>query len=246
MLGTAGRTAGPVDTTAPPRPAWRDISARLAGAGALAFVVVVAGQNVLRGASAPANGATATTVADHYADHRSVTVALVVMFVISGASLAVFLGGAMRRLTSGPRPGWACTGLVGATGIIVLFATLVGVEEALSVVATGSDPDVGAVQALWALHNSVFTVLYLAIGLGLLGLGRAGVAAGITPRAFEWLAPLGFVLLAAGAAAGPSIAAGDAAPAFGLAGLGFLTWLAFLVTTGLRLLRSDARQPIAA
>ncbi len=51
-------------------------------------------------------------------------------------------------------------------------------------------------SALWALHNSVFTVLLLFIGIALLGLGRAGVAAGITPRAFAWLAPLGTGLLA--------------------------------------------------
>ena len=98
---------------------------------------------------------------------------------------------------------------------------------------------IGAIQALWALHNSVFTVLYVFLAIALVGLSRAGVAAGLTPRAFAVAAPVGAALLAIGAAAGPYIANGEAMPAFGVAGLGFLTWLAFLVTTGLRLVRSE-------
>ena len=84
-------------------------------------------------------------------------------------------------------------------------------------------------------------MLYLSLAIALLGLSRAGVAAGLTPRAFERLAPIGAALLAVGAIAGPAIVAGDAMPVFGLAGLGFVVWLAFLVSTGLRLVRSDRR-----
>jgi hypothetical protein len=163
---------------------------------------------------------------------------LVVTFVVGGIGLAVFLGGAMRRLTAGDRPGWAYTGAVGAIGIIVIFAVLVGTEEALSVVATASNPDPAGIDALWALHNSVFTVLFASISVALLGLARAGVAADITPRVFERLAPVGFVLLSIAAASGPFIAAGDAMPVLGLGAAGFLIWLAFLVTTGRRLVQS--------
>jgi hypothetical protein len=158
--------------------------------------------------------------------------------VLSGIGLAVFLGGSIRRLAAGDRPAWAYTGAVGAIGIMGLFAVLVAAEEALSVVAAGTDPSLASIDALWALHNSIFTVLLLSIGVALLGLARAGVAAGITPRVFEWLAPAGFVLLAVASAAGPFIAAGDANGVFGLGAAGFLIWLAFLVTTGLRLVRS--------
>ena len=115
---------------------------------------------------------------------------------------------------------------------------VVGAEQALSVVASRTQPNIGAIEALWALHNSVFTVLDLFIAAALLGLSRAGIAAGITPRAFRRLAPIGSALLLVGAFAGPSIAAGDAMPLFGLAGIGFVIWLAFLATTGTRLVRS--------
>lgn len=239
MPQAAVLTTEPVASPAPPRRgALDDIKARGAGLGAIAFVAVVVLQNIVRGMSAPANDAPTGDVLTHYADHRAVTALLSCTFVLGGIALAVFLGGAMRRLTAGDRPGWAYTGAIGAIGIMVIFAVLVGTEEALSVVATGSKPDLASMDALWALHNSVFTVLFASIAIALLGLSRAGVAAGITPPVFERLAPVGFVLLSLAAASGPFIAAGDAMPAFGIGAAGFLIWLAFLVTTGRRLVRS--------
>jgi hypothetical protein len=217
-----------------------DTRARQAGLGAVGFAAIVLLQNVIRGGSAPANGATPQEVVTSYADHRAITFLLVATFVVAGTALAVFLGGAMRRLTTGGRQAWAFTGYAGAIGVLALFAVVLGIDEALSVVSTGPEPDLGAVQALWAVHNTVFTVLYLPLGIALLGLARAGVAAGITPPVFERLAPVGFGLLAVACVAGPAIAGGDAMAFFGLGGLGFLIWLAFLVTTGLRLMRSEA------
>ena len=80
---------------------------------------------------------------------------------------------------------------------------LLASEQALSVIAHGDHPDLAAVSALWALHNSVFTVLLLFLGIALFGLSRAGVAAGITPRVFGWLAPVGSVMLAISCAPAP-------------------------------------------
>jgi hypothetical protein len=118
---------------------------------------------------------------------------------------------------------------------------VVAAEQAVSVIAHSDSPDLGAVQALWALHNSAFTVLHIALAVALVGLAKAGVAAGVTPAVFDRLAPVGGALLAAGSIAGPFIAAGEAMPVMGVALLGFVTWLAFLVTTGQRMVRSDAR-----
>ncbi len=239
MFETVELANGAVGTTAhPPRRVPRDISAKLAGAGGIAFASIVLLQNIIRGGSAPKNGATSAEVLTHYADHRTITFVLVATFVLSGAGLAVFLGGAMRRLMASECRGWALTGFVGASGIMAVFAVVVGTEQALSVVASRSQPNVGAIEALWGLHNSVFTVLDLFIAAALLGLSRAGIAAGITPRAFGRLAPIGSALLLVGSFAGPSIAAGDAMPLFGLAGIGFVIWLVFLATTGIRLVRS--------
>lgn len=247
MLTTPHPTSLPTPAEAPgasrPGP-----STRLAGIGALTFVAIVILQNIIRGGSAPANSASADEVLTHAADHRSLTFVLVGTFVISAIGLATFLGGAMRRLAASARPAAAYTGFVGAAGVVALFSVVVASEQAISVIAHGSDPDLGAVSALWALHNSVFTVLMLFVGVALLGLGRAGVAAGITPRAFEWLAPLGTALLAIAAAAGPGIAAGELGGLFAVGLVGFAIWLAFLLTTGRRLVRGTdlPLEPVAS
>jgi hypothetical protein len=235
-------TITPTETAAPRRArrAFDDIGARIAGLGAIAFAAIVIVQNILRGGSAPSNGASAEEVLLHYADDRAMTAVLVATFVLGGSALAAFLAGTMRRLLAGGRPGWAILGGVGGVGVMALFAIVVGAEQALSVVAAGDRPDLGAIQALWAFHNSAFSVLHLFLALAVVGLARAGVAAGVTPRVFDTLAPAAAALLLVGAVAGPYVAAGEAMPLFGLALLGFVTWLAFLVTTGLRLVRSAA------
>ena len=226
--------------TTTPRTTFADITPRLAGAGAITFAVMVLAQNIIRGASAPANGASTADVLTHYADHRTLTFVLIATYVVSAAGLFVFLGGAMRRLVGSARRGWAFTGLFGATTILALFTVVVAAEQALSGVATRGQPNVGgAVEALWALHNSVFSVLDLSIAAALLGLSRAGIAAGITPKVFRRLAPVGAAMLVVGTLAGPAIAIGDAMPLFGVAGLGFLVWLTFLFTTGVRMIRSS-------
>ena len=85
-------------TSPVPSRALGDISSRMAGAGAITFAVTVLAQNLIRGGSAPGNGATTAEVLTHYADHRALTFVLVATYVVSGAGLFVFLGGAMRRL----------------------------------------------------------------------------------------------------------------------------------------------------
>jgi hypothetical protein len=244
MLDTTNVTARPERLTANParRLATGDISARAAGWGALTFAVTVIVQNVIRGASAPGNDATGTEVLTHYADHGAIMFALVSTYVVSGIGLAVFLGGAMRRLLATSRRGWALTGVVGATSVMTMFAVVVAAEQALTVAAHTDRPDVGAIEALWALHNSVFTVLDFSIAVALLGLSRAGIADGMTPGSFTRLAPLGAALLLVGTLAGPAIAAGHAMVLFAVTGLGFLLWLAFLVVTGVRLVRSAESQ----
>src|SRR4051794_25371447 len=148
MLKTAEIDPVAVGPIAPgPRRGLGDIGSRLAGAGALTFVSSVILQNLIRGGSAPSNGASSTEVLAYYADHRGVTMALLSLFLLSGSGLAVFLGGAMRRLSIADRRAWAFAGYVGAIGIIVLFSVLVGAEEALSVLAHREQPNLGAVEA---------------------------------------------------------------------------------------------------
>ena len=215
-----------------------DLSSRAAGWGALTFAVVVIAQNVIRGVFAPGNDASAATVLSDYSGDGAIPYVLAATYVVSGVGMAVFLGGVTRHLLATSRRGWAITGVVGAIGIMIVFTLVVAAEQALTVVAHMDRPDLGALQAVWALHNSTFTVLDLWIAIALMGLSRAAVAAGMTPGAFTWLAPLGAALLVVGVVGGPATAAGHVMVLFGVAGLGFLIWLAFLIVTGARLVRT--------
>lgn len=229
---------GPPPSTAP-RSISGDLGTRAAGWGALTFAVIVIAQNVIRGASAPGNGATTSEVLSRYSEHGAIAFVLAATYVVSGLGMAVFLGGAARRLLAGGRPGWAVTGVVGATCIMALFALVVAAEQALTLAAQTDHPDLGAIQALWALHNSIFTILDLSIAVALLGLSRASVAAGMTPKVFDRLAPLGAAMLLVGTLAGPAIAIGNAMALFAVTGVGFLIWLAFLIVTGVGLVRAE-------
>jgi hypothetical protein len=216
-------------------------SSRAAGWGGLAFVVVVMIQNLVRATTAPLNNAPTAKVLAHYSQHSPVEMLLSVTFVVSGAGIALYVGGMARRLVDGPAPAWAYTGFAGALGVIALFSTLVGSEAALVGAGHRPHPNFGTIDALWLLHNAIFAVLDLSIAVALLGLGLAAVSAGLAPRVFSWLAPLGAALLAIGAAGAPVLADGSDMVFMAVALVGFVIWLAFVAVTGARLLREDQR-----
>ena len=119
------------------------------------------------------HGASPAEILTHYGHDSAIPFVLAATYVLSGLGMAVFLGGALRHLLAGGRRGWATTGFVGAVSIMALFAVVVGAEQALGAVAHQDRPDVGAIQAVWAIHNSVFTVLDFSIAVALFGLAAS-------------------------------------------------------------------------
>jgi hypothetical protein len=222
------------DTLAQVHPAPSLARDRLTGWSAITFAVVVLVQNVLRASVAPLNGARLPDVVDYYSTHRATETLLSLTFVGSGIALTVFLGGVLRT-ADGPTRRWAFTGAVGGIGIVALFSTVVGLEAALvGVAGTG---DAQAVAALWAAHNGIFAVLDLSIAVALFGLSRHTLATGASPSLFRWLAPAGSALLLVGAASAPLVVDGQSLVPFGVATVGFLVWMGFLLATGIRQLR---------
>jgi hypothetical protein len=212
----------------------------LAGSGGLLFVAVVVAQNIVRGVTAPANGATPAAIARSFAEHRGIERGLVVAFVASGVALSLFVAGTWTRVARERGRAWGQVFFLGACGVLAIFSTLVGLEISLLVATDRETPTLAVVEALWTLHNGVFGVLQLSLAVALLGLSQSAVAAGLVHRAFRWIGPVGAVLLAVGAVAAPDVAAGRAAPAMGLAGLGFLAWLVTMTATSIGLLRVPA------
>jgi hypothetical protein len=213
---------------------------RVLASGGAVFTVVVIIQNVLRGMAAPANDAAASEVLAHYRDDTAMALVLTAMFVVSGLCIAGFVAELLRRLVRRGADPWTFVGAIGAVGVIAMFSVVVAAEAALVGAAGRADPSLATVDALWLTHNAVFAVLGLSLGTALLGLARAGVAAGLTPAFFRWLAPVGAGGLCLGAAAAPVLADGSVMAAMAPSLLGFVTWLAFLVSTSRRMVRQSA------
>ena len=96
----------------------------------------------------------------------------------------------------------------------------------------------GVAITLWTLNNTTFALNMAMLAATLFGFSVAGVASGASPSWFRIAGPAGALLLLIAAANGVAIAAGGAVVALGL--LGFLTWLLFVVTTALRMIRESA------
>ena len=104
-------------------------TAVLGGLGGIAFVAIVVVQNVMRFAIAPANDASAATIIDHFHDNRMLYSALGGSFAVGGVALALFVAAAWSRLVGTQRT-WVQVGVLGAAGIMTLFAAMVACEFA--------------------------------------------------------------------------------------------------------------------
>jgi hypothetical protein len=206
------------------------------GIGGLAFAAVVILQNLLR-ASAPAAGAAPGDVISYYASHRGITAVLAVTFAISGVALAAFAGAMYDRLAHGRVRAAAFAGLVGIAGIVASFSLVVATDVALSVYVGTGGASLDTTQALWIVHNSVFAVLFLSIGIAVAGLSAAASAEGLLGAIWRPIGAIGGLLLAVGAGAAPAIADGSKVMLVSLAG--FLAWLAFVLAASVALLRES-------
>lgn len=218
----------------------RDRSAQLAGAGGLAFLVLVIVQNVLKAATNPSNTASAAEIL-RFAHRDAWTVhLLVVTYVLGFPALFLFAEGLGRRCTE-LAPASAIWGRIGRSSVIVI-AVLFGLTNVLQIVLVAARTelahDPALVSTLWTLHNAVFTLNLLAVGGALLGLGRAASMAGLVPRWFAALSAVGAALLAVAAAPAVAEVHGSKLLALGLAG--FVCWLVLLALASVSLVRSDS------
>jgi hypothetical protein len=207
----------------------------LGGLGALVFAGTVIVQNAIR-SGFPMNDASTEEVMRYYADHRSATIALSVLFPAGLVGLTMFLGTVVARLVRGVGRAAALTGAFGAAAIIGCFTIVTSADVAIAAYIHRGAADPAVVEGLWVLHNAVFGFLMAAIGIALAGLSTAAAASGLLSKRWTVAGPIGAVLLVAGAATTPAIV--DGSPTFFVGAAGFLVWIAFVIRTGVALLRS--------
>ncbi|MFF8958278.1 2-oxoglutarate/malate transporter [Streptomyces sp. NPDC014894] len=151
----------------------------------------------------------------------------------------LFGAGAYSALSRSGRDDVRAWAVVGCAGLLLqngLFAGVVATRLALT--TTGAPDDPGT-AALWALHDTLFTLNGTFLALALLGLSAAGCRAGLIR---PWHAALGLLaaaLLFTSATLTPLIT--QTPGPLGLLGLtGWLLWLLWTTLFGLTLIRPSS------
>ena len=130
----------------------------------------------------------------------------------------------------------ALTGAFGAAAIIGTFTLVTSADVAIAAYIHRGAADASVVEGLWVLHNAVFGFLMASIGIALAGLTTAASKTGLLSKRWAVAGPVGATLMVAAAATTPAMVDGSAT--FFVGGAGFLVWIAFVIRTGVALLRS--------
>jgi hypothetical protein len=210
----------------------------LGGIGGLVFAAGVIVQNAIR-AGFPTPDATAAEVMRYYADHRSATLALALLFPVGLLGLTTFLGTVVSRTIRGAGRTAALAGAFGAAAIIATFTAVTSADVAIAAYVHRGAADPAVVEGLWVLHNALFGFLLAAIGIALGGLTIGSARSGLLSKRWAVVGPVGAALLVAGATTTPAIV--DGSPTFFVGVAGFVVWLAFVIRTAVALLRSNER-----
>ena len=207
---------------------------RLAGAGGLVFAAILLAQNIIR-AGGPGFGAAPAQVIAYFLHHRVAALVPLGLFPIGMIALFAFIAGVRARADREDSRWWASMGTLGAATIAALFAVVNITEIVLTAKADRLAASPAVVQALWGMHAAAFGLDLAAIAVALIGLSRAAAAVPLIPAWLTVAAWPGAACLLTAAVFTVALANGGTWVAVGL--IGFIVWLAFVVTASVSLLR---------
>ena len=208
---------------------------RYAGIGGLVFAAALVVQNIIR-AKGPALDASPGTVSSYFLHHRAAALIPLGMFPVEMLALFAFVAGVWTAASRSENRWWATMGVLGAAAIASLFALDNIIEIVLTAKAETLAQSPSIVETLWAVHAAAFGLDFAAVAVALIGLSRAATASGLMPARLgaAVLPGAAFLLLASVF----TVALTNGAPWLGVALVGFLLWLVFLVATSISLLRT--------
>jgi hypothetical protein len=157
------------------------------------------------------------------------------LFPVEMIALFAFVAGVWSRADRDENRWPASVGTLGAATIAALFAVVNITEIALTAKAGRLAASPAVVQALWAVHAAAFGLDMAAIAVALLGLSYAAASMSLIPawlRVAAWPAAACLLL-----AAVFTVALANGGPWVAVGLVGFLVWLAFVITASVRLLR---------
>ena len=208
------------------------------GLAGVAFGLSVVLQNVWLGASGidPGVDAGAAVIVSKFAENATAHGVLAAWVGVNLVLMALFLAAAHTRLRAA-EPAWSMLGTIGGVLLMALFALVSVPRVALALGAADMEGEPALVDALWHMHTAVFAYAGIMLGIALLGFSLAAVGAGLVPRWFRVVGPIGaFAIIGFSV---PVQVSASGSPATMVGGIGFLAWLLFLVVFGLRLWRVE-------
>jgi len=215
------------------------VRGRLAGAAAIAFVVSVVLENaVLAVTGTPTFDAPIKEVLAFYAANRdsvSIATGLVALYPPLLLVFGTGLHGLVER-RGGAGADWSRLALAAGATLSAIFVLVNVGQIGLALSARGLAEPTPEFELVWHLHAGAFALALATMGTTFIGAALAAHASGLTPA---WQRLLGLVggslLLAAGLG---NLAIADGSPLLFVGLPGYAAWLVWLLTTGVRLVRS--------
>lgn len=231
-MTSSANTATPPTRTAPTRN-------RLAGIAAIAFALLVAIENVLFAATGAAGyDSPIEDVLAYYSANR-VTVEIVAGLVALYLPLLLLFVTGLHGLVErrgGAGADWSRLAVAAGATVSAVFVLVNVLQIALALTASGLTESTTAFELVWYIHSAAFALTLPMLGTLAIGAALATHASGLTPAWQRLLGLAGGVLLLAAGLGNLAIAGGSMLIFVGL--LGFAVLLAWLVVTGVRLVRS--------
>ena len=217
----------------------RFVRGRLVGAAAIAFAVSVAIENaVLAGSGGPTYGAPIEEVLAWLADNRVAVAIASSQVALNLPLLLVFVTGlhGLVERRGGAGADWSRLALAAGATLSAILALFNATQMGLALSAGGLAEPTPAFELVWHVHAAAFALALPTLGTTFIGAALAAHASGLTPA---WQRLLGLVggslLLAAGLG---NLAIADGSPLLFVGLPGYAAWLVWLLTTGVRLVRS--------
>jgi hypothetical protein len=208
---------------------------RYAGIGGLVFAAALVVQNIIR-AKGPSLDAAPGAVSSYFLHHRVAALIPLGMFPIEMLALFAFVAGVWTSASRSENRWWATMGVLAAAAIASLFALDNIIEIVLTAKAETLVQSPRVVEVLWAVHAAAFGLDFAAIAVALIGLSRAATASALMPARLGTAVLPGAVFLLLASVF--TVALTNGGPWLGVALVGFILWLVFMVATSISLLRT--------
>lgn len=192
------------------------------------------------GTGAPTYGDPLGEVLAYHAANRDAVAVAVGLEAVNLPLLLLFVTGlhGLVQRRGGSGADWSRLAVAAGAALSAIFALVIATHIAVVLAADGLARPTPAFELVWQLHAAAFALALPALGATFLGAALATHASGLT-RPWQLLLGVagGSVLIAAGAA---NLAIADGSPLVIVGVAGLATWLAWLVATGLRLIRGQS------